>query len=692
MSVVTVLAGQNLQAAISAAQGGDIIECAPSSEGGVWHEINLPDHESDTPVTLRSTQHASFAPNQMPLLTDAGMLPTIISKGRNARALTAALYSRKWNLDTLEIKAEAANTTPINVLLELGKNDTTQNTVAKVPHHFNLTRLLVHGNGALPLRGISINADDVLIQYCNVRDIINNDADTQAILLMNSTGRVRIFDNYLGSSGENFMSGGDTIKIPGVITTDMEFRRNLCEKLLAWRGTSILCKNLFEIKHGKRFIIEGNRFKTSFKSGQTGVGISIKVASNGNVAFSKYVETAYIDFINNVVEDCGEGLLIAGLDYTTGSILTNHIRVMNNFFKNIDGVEYAGGGMFVKVFNGPADCEVSHNTCINTGNIVMTDGTPCPRFINRDNIVPHNKYGIKGLAATGDATLDANFADGDLRGNVFPGGRASLYARHNLPPGNHFPATLAAVKFFDMAAGNYRLALDSPFKGLATDSTDPGVNMEALEAALGGLGTETPPPIVVIIPPPPPPPPPPPVNAPPTAAISFNQSNLAVAFSASASTDADGQIVLYSWNMGDGSPAKLGATVVHDYASEGDYPVTLTVTDDDGATASLTQIATLTLPPGAPAVAALVAVDALFAGFQTNATLRLGQTLQVRAYDQDGEPIPDSLVDYVVDNWRLATVNDIGLITPLLLGRTGVYVKARDNSVRSVSREFIITA
>jgi len=56
-------------------------------------------------------------------------------------------------------------------------------------------------------------------------------------------------------------------------------------------------------------------------------------------------------------------------------------------------------------------------------------------------------------------------------------------------------------------------------------------------------------------------------------------------FNASNSHDSDGSIVSYLWDFGDGTNA-TGATVEHAYADDGNYTVTLTVTDDDGATAS----------------------------------------------------------------------------------------------------------
>jgi uncharacterized delta-60 repeat protein len=66
-----------------------------------------------------------------------------------------------------------------------------------------------------------------------------------------------------------------------------------------------------------------------------------------------------------------------------------------------------------------------------------------------------------------------------------------------------------------------------------------------------------------------------------------------VAFDGASSSDLDGSVTSYSWDFGDGSTA-TGATVSHTYASDGDYTVRLTVTDDKGVPASTTQTLTVT--------------------------------------------------------------------------------------------------
>jgi len=65
-----------------------------------------------------------------------------------------------------------------------------------------------------------------------------------------------------------------------------------------------------------------------------------------------------------------------------------------------------------------------------------------------------------------------------------------------------------------------------------------------------------------------------------------------ISFNASASYDPDGVIVSYYWDFGDGTNG-TGATVNHFYVDDGNYTVTLTVTDNDGTTVSESSIKTV---------------------------------------------------------------------------------------------------
>ncbi|MET1006925.1 MAG: PKD domain-containing protein [Propionibacteriaceae bacterium] len=77
-------------------------------------------------------------------------------------------------------------------------------------------------------------------------------------------------------------------------------------------------------------------------------------------------------------------------------------------------------------------------------------------------------------------------------------------------------------------------------------------------------------------------------NQAPTAAFTSSSSGLTASLDGSSSADADGTIDSYAWDFGDGSSG-TGKSPSHTYAGTGSFSVTLKVTDDDGATKSLTK-------------------------------------------------------------------------------------------------------
>ena len=83
-------------------------------------------------------------------------------------------------------------------------------------------------------------------------------------------------------------------------------------------------------------------------------------------------------------------------------------------------------------------------------------------------------------------------------------------------------------------------------------------------------------------------------NVAPTASFTSSASGLTVSFT-DASSDSDGAIAARLWSFGDGTTS-TATNPSKTYASAGTYSVTLTVTDDDGATGSATKSVTVTAP------------------------------------------------------------------------------------------------
>ena len=89
-------------------------------------------------------------------------------------------------------------------------------------------------------------------------------------------------------------------------------------------------------------------------------------------------------------------------------------------------------------------------------------------------------------------------------------------------------------------------------------------------------------------------------NQPPTAVASATPTSgigpLAVNFSGANSSDSDGTIASYSWAFGDGGTGS-GVAPAHTYQNAGNYTALLTVTDDQGATATASVGTSVTTNP-----------------------------------------------------------------------------------------------
>ncbi len=91
-------------------------------------------------------------------------------------------------------------------------------------------------------------------------------------------------------------------------------------------------------------------------------------------------------------------------------------------------------------------------------------------------------------------------------------------------------------------------------------------------------------------------------NQPPTAAFTSSCSTLTCNFT-STSSDPDGTIASYAWTFGDGGTS-TAQNPSYTYGAAGTYTVTLTVTDNQGATNAVSHSVTVTPPNQTPVVSA----------------------------------------------------------------------------------------
>jgi PKD repeat protein len=137
-------------------------------------------------------------------------------------------------------------------------------------------------------------------------------------------------------------------------------------------------------------------------------------------------------------------------------------------------------------------------------------------------------------------------------------------------------------------------------------------------------------------------------NAGPDAKFSYQCAALSCDFH-EFSTDADGQVTAWNWNFGDNTGSSLDQNPTYTFATAGTYSVTLTASDDSGATNSLTKQVAVSNP----AVTSLSCVDGSTPGGYVACKLKLeapaGYKVVLNSHDCDAHHNIFRIVEPVVD-------------------------------------------
>jgi hypothetical protein len=483
--ILTVGIGGDFQGALNAAQPGDVIEL----QAGATFVGNfvLPNKAGSQWIHIRSSALASLPPagtRVTPL--KAALLPKLVSPNTNATVSTAA-GAHHYRFVGVEITTTHATTSLTHYGLVHLEAPGGQTALSQVPSFIVFDRCYLHGTPTGNVRrGIILNSAHTAVIDSTLSDFHEVGADSQAIAGWNGPGPFKIVNNYLEGAGENLMFGGSDPSIAGLVPSDIEIRYNHFFKPLAWRtgvpGWTV--KNLFELKNAQRVLVEGNVLEHNWPAAQNGFSVLFTVRNQDGTAPWSVVQD--VSFVRNILRHAASGINILGRDNSYSSQQTQRILIRDNLFYDLGGSW--GGGTLLQVLDGAADVTFDHNTAFQTDKIIMTEGASNSGFVYRNNLTPHNAYGVIGTGTgTGLATLNTYFPGHVFARNILAGGSASSY-----PADNYFTA-LDSVGFVNLAGADFRLAATSPYKNLGTDGKDLGADMGAVAAATAGTVAGVPP-------------------------------------------------------------------------------------------------------------------------------------------------------------------------------------------------------
>jgi hypothetical protein len=541
---VQVAASADPQAAINSAQCGDTIQL---QAGATYDKVlTLPAKPCDDQhwIVIRTNAPDSALPAEGQRLTPcyAGVasLPNRpaypCSNPQNALAKVShsvrtgsgpiifASGANHYRLIGLEI-TRPADTVPVVALVA-----PTQDSPAD---HIVIDRCWIHGTTQDETRrGVALNGTSnvaIIDSYLNdfhCTAATGTCTDSQATGGGGGnyvSGPWKIEDNFLEAAAENILFGGSPATI---VPTDITIRHNHFYKVPQWQkgtagfvggysGNPFVVKNHFEIKNAARVLLEGNLFEYSW-GGFTQFGHSILIAPRND--FDKQTqqgnlcavcEATDITIRYNRISHVGAGFDIAnvvvdGFSGQAGERYSIHDIVVDD----INPIQYLGGGGLFLIMN------FWPNQTLNNVSIRHVTGFPYPTkhmlsltnnmsypqmsgFTFSDNLIVVPSYPVWSAGGTNNCAesdvpmtvMSTCFKTYSFTNNVLSS-VTKAFPSNKWPGGNMFPATVGDVQFVNYnngSGGDYHLQSTSPYKSKASDGTDPGADIDAINAAVQGV-------------------------------------------------------------------------------------------------------------------------------------------------------------------------------------------------------------
>src|SRR5438094_7372168 len=329
-TTIGVSSGGDLQAALNAAQPGDVITLQAGAT--FTGPFTLPNKAGTGWITVRTSAPDSSlpAPGTRVNPSYAAVMPKIVAGSNVGPAIQAASGAHHFRFIGIEAKPlPGAKTFRI---IELGTGGET--STATLPHDIIIDRCYIHGNPGEPeIRGVAFNGSRLAVIDSYLSEFKDCCQDTQAIMGWNGPGPFKIVNNYLEAAGEHVMFGGADPSIVNLVPADIEIRHNYFFKPTSWRGVWAAVKNLFELKNARRVLIEGNIFENNWLAAQAGWAVQFTVRNQDGTAPWSTIED--VTFQKNIVRHSGSGLNILAADDPNPSQTMKRVIVRDTAFADI---------------------------------------------------------------------------------------------------------------------------------------------------------------------------------------------------------------------------------------------------------------------------------------------------------------------------------------------------------------------
>jgi hypothetical protein len=498
---IRVGARDNLQKALDSSRPGDVLLLAP----GATYRGNfiLPARRCGQGwTTVRTDLPDESLPGPGVRMTPAAAVPLAKLVTPNGQpALKTVNPTCQWRLFAVEITGTLRESSIQYGLLWLGDGGwadggETQKSLDRVPMDFVVDRVYLHGTPTLnSFRCLALNSGRTAIVNSTLSECHARGFDSQAIAGWNGPGPYLIENNLLEGACENIMFGGADAAIRNLSPSDITLRRNHIRKPPEWKGVWTV-KNLFELKHAKRVLVEGNVFENNWADAQAGMAILLKSTNQGGT--NPWAQTADVTFRYNIVRNSPQGVGISAApdQYTPAMVAVpaTRFRMEQNLFENIGRYNGTANGIMLTLTNNLSDVTFAHNTIAfnnDEGLLLMMETSPPGSARNiaiTDNVITKGRYysimhsGIKVGIESMKAFAGSRWS---VARNVIVGVGREYVSWH--PDGNSYPLTNDEVGFADWQKGDYKLRGSSRYAGKGARGTNPGVDFERLAKETAGV-------------------------------------------------------------------------------------------------------------------------------------------------------------------------------------------------------------